>query len=98
MHENTCPVPWFQLGDVRRVLMQNENWFFEQCLKCRHLITKKNMNTGKKTYACDNGTTIMTNYKSFNYVDENDVVIPSSKEAEDMCSSFAERFIIALNQ
>ena len=43
------------------------------------------MNTGKKTYACDNGTTIMTNYKTFNYVDENDVVIPSSKEAEDMC-------------
>ena len=52
--------------------MQNENWLFEQCLKCRHLITKKNMNTGKKTYACDNGTTIMTNYKFFNYVDEND--------------------------
>ena len=98
MHENTCPVPWFQLGDVRRVLMQNENWFFEQCLKCRHLITKKNMNTGKKTYACDNGVAQVNNYGSFNYVDENDVVIPSSKGAEDMCSSFAERFIIALNQ
>ena len=78
--------------------MQNENWFFEQCLKCRHLITKKNMNTGKKTYACDNGVGLVNNYGSFNYVDENDVVIPSSKEAEDMCSSFAERFIIALNQ
>ena len=38
------------------------------------------------------------NYGSFNYVDENDVVIPSSKGAEDMCSSFAERFIIALNK
>ena len=78
--------------------MQNENWFFEQCLKCRHLITKRNMNTGKKTYACDNGVGLVNNYGSFNYVDENDVVIPSSKEAEDMCSSFAERFIIALNK
>ena len=39
--------------------MQNENWFFEQCLKCRHLITKKNMNTGKKTYACDNGVALV---------------------------------------
>lgn len=78
--------------------MQNENWFLGQCLKCRHLITKKNMNTGKKTYACDNGTSLVNNYGSFNYVDENDVVIPSSKGAEDMCSSFAERFIIALNQ
>lgn len=56
--------------------MQNENWFFEQCLKCRHLITKKNMNTGKKTYACDNGVAQVNNYGSFNYVDENDVVIP----------------------
>lgn len=55
---------------------------FEQCLKCRHLITKKNMNTGKKTYACDNGVAQVNNYGSFNYVDENDVVIPSSKGAE----------------
>ena len=78
--------------------MQNENWFLGQCLKCRHLITKKNMNTGKKTYACDNGVGQVDNYRSFNYVDENDVVIPSSKGAEDMCSSFAERFIVALNQ
>ena len=78
--------------------MQNENWFLGQCLKCRHLITKKNMNTGKKTYACDNGVGQVDNYGSFNYVDENDVVIPSSKGAEDMCSSFAERFIIALNK
>ena len=78
--------------------MQNENWFLGQCLKCRHLITKKNMNTGKKTYACDNGVALVNNYGSFSYVDENDVVIPSSKGAEDMCSSFAERLIISLNK
>jgi hypothetical protein len=84
--------------DYEGAVMKNANWFLEQCLNCTHLITKTNMNTGKKTYACDNGTTIMTNYKSFKYVDENDVVVPSSKGAETMCESFAERFMISLNQ
>lgn len=78
--------------------MQNENWFLEQCLKCRHLITKKNLNTGKKTYACDNGAELVNNYGSFKYVDENDVVVPLSEGAKDMCESFAERLVIIFNQ
>jgi hypothetical protein len=79
-------------------VMKNGNWFLEQCLNCTHLITRTNMNTGEKTYACDNGTAIMTNYESFKYVDENDVIVPSSKEGEEICESFAESLIIALNQ
>lgn len=89
---------WFQVADEEGVAMKNENWFLEQCLHCKHLITKTNLNTGKKTYACDNGTAIMTNYESVKYVDENDVVIPSSKWAGEICTSFAERLIIAYNQ
>ena len=77
--------------------MKNENLFLEQCLNCRHLVTKTNINTGKRTYACDNGTAMVTSYISFRYVDENDVVVPSTG-AEEVCESFAERFIIALNQ
>lgn len=77
--------------------MKNENLFLEQCLNCRHLVTKTNMNTGKRTYACDNGMAMVTSYISFRYVDENDVVVPSTG-AEEVCESFAERFIIALNQ
>ena len=77
--------------------MKNENLFLEQCLNCKHLVTKTNMNTGKRTYACDNGMTMVTSYISFRYVNENDVVVPSTG-AEEVCESFAERFIIALNQ
>lgn len=77
--------------------MKNENLFLEQCLNCRHLVTKTDMNTGKRAYACDNGTAMVTSYRSFRYVDENDVVVPSTG-AEEVCESFAERLIIALNQ
>ena len=77
--------------------MKNENLFLEQCLNCKHLVTKTNMNTGKRTYACDNGMAMVTSYISFRYVNENDVVVPSTG-AEEVCESFAERFIIALNQ
>lgn len=77
--------------------MKNENLFLEQCLNCRHLVTKINMNTGKRTYACDNGTAMVTSYRSFRYVDENDVVVPSTG-AEEVCESFAERLIVTLNQ
>lgn len=77
--------------------MKNANWFFGQCLNCKHLVTKTNMNTGKRTYACDNGTAMVTSYISFRYVNENDVVVPSTG-AEEVCESFAERLIVTLNQ
>ena len=71
-------------------------WLCE-CMKCGHLITKTNMRTGKKTYACDNGTDVITCYDVFRYVGENGVLVPEGN-GETMCGSFVERFIISSNQ
>ncbi len=77
--------------------MENNKWLFEQCLKCRHLITKTNMRTGDRTYACDEGSNLMMDYGAFKYVGDNGVIIPT-KNGESVCDSYVERFIISSNE
>ena len=74
--------------------MEDNKWLFEQCMKCRHLVTRTSMRTGRKTYACDGGAQVMTVYDGLPYVGEGEVVVPS----RSMCDTYVERFVASLNR
>lgn len=70
---------------------------FEQCMKCSHLITRTSMRTGIRTYACDNGVSMMACFGGIRYVGKDGVILPD-RNCEAVCESFMERFIALANQ